>query len=179
MSHLFWVLNTPLPYFHLHHPRLHISYDQYHRFSCLPLFLITICMKNSKSTTITAATVPSCWIAVIIVIVLGSAANTESSRLTPQETTSTNAHKLSNHKTVQVANYDSFYPSLHRLLLLQRQRHHPPPPQPPPPPQYSDGVNKIDPRYGVEKRLVPSGPNPLHNWQWTILLSLVISSTLS
>lgn len=22
----------------------------------------------------------------------------------------------------------------------------------------------IDPRYGVEKRLVPSGPNPLHNW---------------
>ncbi|KAG2318784.1 hypothetical protein Bca52824_011997 [Brassica carinata] len=27
---------------------------------------------------------------------------------------------------------------------------------PPPPPQ-------IDPRYGVDKRLVPSGPNPLHN----------------
>ncbi|XP_038891849.1 CLAVATA3/ESR (CLE)-related protein 10-like [Benincasa hispida] len=23
--------------------------------------------------------------------------------------------------------------------------------------------NEIDPRYGVEKRLVPSGPNPLHN----------------
>ncbi|KAG6574051.1 CLAVATA3/ESR (CLE)-related protein 10, partial [Cucurbita argyrosperma subsp. sororia] len=23
--------------------------------------------------------------------------------------------------------------------------------------------NQIDPRYGVEKRLVPSGPNPLHN----------------
>ncbi|KAG7032247.1 CLAVATA3/ESR (CLE)-related protein 10, partial [Cucurbita argyrosperma subsp. argyrosperma] len=23
--------------------------------------------------------------------------------------------------------------------------------------------NGIDPRYGVEKRLVPSGPNPLHN----------------
>ncbi|CAN0896465.1 CLAVATA3/ESR (CLE)-related protein 9 [Linum grandiflorum] len=22
---------------------------------------------------------------------------------------------------------------------------------------------EIDPRYGVEKRLVPSGPNPLHN----------------
>ncbi|GMJ04639.1 hypothetical protein HRI_004133100 [Hibiscus trionum] len=25
------------------------------------------------------------------------------------------------------------------------------------------GSNEIDPRYGVEKRLVPSGPNPLHN----------------
>ncbi|WOH12574.1 hypothetical protein DCAR_0832079 [Daucus carota subsp. sativus] len=24
-------------------------------------------------------------------------------------------------------------------------------------------ADEIDPRYGVEKRLVPSGPNPLHN----------------
>jgi hypothetical protein len=32
-----------------------------------------------------------------------------------------------------------------------------PPPPPPPPP------SEIDPIYGVEKRLVPSGPNPLHN----------------
>ncbi|XP_027152532.1 CLAVATA3/ESR (CLE)-related protein 9-like [Coffea eugenioides] len=31
-------------------------------------------------------------------------------------------------------------------------------PPPPPPSDY-----EIDPRYGVEKRLVPSGPNPLHN----------------
>ncbi|KAG2707027.1 hypothetical protein I3843_05G117000 [Carya illinoinensis] len=30
----------------------------------------------------------------------------------------------------------------------------------PPPPLQTD---EIDPRYGVEKRLVPSGPNPLHN----------------
>ncbi|KAJ6982593.1 hypothetical protein NC653_025644 [Populus alba x Populus x berolinensis] len=30
-------------------------------------------------------------------------------------------------------------------------------PPPPPPP------SEIDPIYGVEKRLVPSGPNPLHN----------------
>lgn len=28
-----------------------------------------------------------------------------------------------------------------------------------PPPE-----GEIDPRYGVEKRLVPTGPNPLHNW---------------
>lgn len=26
------------------------------------------------------------------------------------------------------------------------------------------GGSEIDPRYGVEKRLVPSGPNPLHHW---------------
>ncbi|CAL9138800.1 unnamed protein product, partial [Musa hybrid cultivar] len=36
-----------------------------------------------------------------------------------------------------------------------------PPPQPPPPPLPLGG--EIDPRYGVQKRLVPTGPNPLHN----------------
>ncbi|KAK4423698.1 CLAVATA3/ESR (CLE)-related protein 9 [Sesamum alatum] len=44
-------------------------------------------------------------------------------------------------------------------LQLQRIRHSPVPPFPPP----RDGGNEIDPRYGVEKRFVPSGPNPLHN----------------
>lgn len=33
----------------------------------------------------------------------------------------------------------------------------------PPPPPPSSSSSEIDPRYGVEKRLVPSGPNPLHN----------------
>ncbi|XP_010471484.1 PREDICTED: CLAVATA3/ESR (CLE)-related protein 13-like [Camelina sativa] len=41
------------------------------------------------------------------------------------------------------------------LKDLQRSNHHrkvsPP------------GGSEIDPRYGVEKRLVPSGPNPLHH----------------
>ncbi|KAL3631215.1 hypothetical protein CASFOL_024199 [Castilleja foliolosa] len=35
-------------------------------------------------------------------------------------------------------------------------------PPPTPPADLYDG-GEIDPRYGVEKRLVPSGPNPLHN----------------
>ncbi|GAV91796.1 hypothetical protein CFOL_v3_35182 [Cephalotus follicularis] len=33
----------------------------------------------------------------------------------------------------------------------------------PPPTLPSSPDHDIDPRYGVEKRLVPSGPNPLHN----------------
>ncbi|KAK2636100.1 hypothetical protein Ddye_030892 [Dipteronia dyeriana] len=37
---------------------------------------------------------------------------------------------------------------------LRQHRHSPPPPS---------LLDEIDPRYGVEKRLVPSGPNPLHN----------------
>ncbi|KAF9674379.1 hypothetical protein SADUNF_Sadunf10G0121200 [Salix dunnii] len=48
--------------------------------------------------------------------------------------------------------------STSRFLCIQFQmnggRHLGPPPPPP---------SEIDPRYGVEKRLVPSGPNPLHN----------------
>ncbi|CAN4124569.1 unnamed protein product [Withania somnifera] len=45
---------------------------------------------------------------------------------------------------------------------LQRIRYCPPFPPPPPSPP-SSSLDEIDPRYGVEKRLVPSGPNPLHN----------------
>ncbi|PSR88411.1 CLE10p like [Actinidia chinensis var. chinensis] len=63
----------------------------------------------------------------------------------------------------------SFSHRLHRHILrscntiwyydLPRIPHRPPlPPVLLPPP-----IDEIDPRYGVEKRLVPSGPNPLHN----------------
>ncbi|KAH6797283.1 CLAVATA3/ESR-RELATED 13 [Perilla frutescens var. hirtella] len=40
----------------------------------------------------------------------------------------------------------------------QGRLHHHQPPLP-----ARNGGDEIDPRYGVEKRLVPSGPNPLHN----------------
>ncbi|KAK9109695.1 hypothetical protein Sjap_017755 [Stephania japonica] len=47
---------------------------------------------------------------------------------------------------------------------LQRKHNyylrHPPPLSLPP---SSPPLDEIDPRYGVEKRLVPTGPNPLHN----------------
>lgn len=33
-----------------------------------------------------------------------------------------------------------------------------------PSPHCANNGTTIDPRYGVEKRLVPTGPNPLHNW---------------
>ncbi|KAJ9187403.1 hypothetical protein P3X46_002873 [Hevea brasiliensis] len=59
---------------------------------------------------------------------------------------------------------DSFPHKTTRSLCIHFQRMNthrllgPPPPTPPSPPN-----EEIDPRYGVEKRLVPSGPNPLHN----------------
>lgn len=33
--------------------------------------------------------------------------------------------------------------------------------------------SEIDPRYGVEKRLVPTGPNPLHHWWISLGLKVV------
>ncbi|CAN7094205.1 CLAVATA3/ESR (CLE)-related protein 9 [Brassica rapa] len=56
---------------------------------------------------------------------------------------------------------DSFSRPYARSMCLELQRIHrnsrkQPFSLPPPPPE-------IDPRYGVDKRLVPSGPNPLHN----------------
>ncbi|KAG6708630.1 hypothetical protein I3842_06G090900 [Carya illinoinensis] len=50
-----------------------------------------------------------------------------------------------------------------RSLCFQLQRIHKLHGSSLPPPISSAQPNEIDPRYGVEKRLVPSGPNPLHN----------------
>ncbi|CAH1416855.1 unnamed protein product [Lactuca virosa] len=57
-------------------------------------------------------------------------------------------HALTNRKTL-ASNFD-FTP------FLKHHRHHD---------NSSElaGTSNIDPRYGVEKRLVPTGPNPLHH----------------
>ncbi|GAB2297156.1 hypothetical protein Dimus_031268 [Dionaea muscipula] len=57
---------------------------------------------------------------------------------------------------------DSFptrYPPPSICIQFQSLLRNPPLPPPPPPPSEFD----TDPRYGVQKRLVPGGPNPLHN----------------
>ncbi|CAF1709024.1 unnamed protein product [Brassica oleracea var. botrytis] len=64
------------------------------------------------------------------------------------------------HLPYYVTPCDSFSRPYARSMCLELQRIHrsswkQPLVSPPPP--------EIDPRYGVDKRLVPSGPNPLHN----------------
>ncbi|GFP90643.1 clavata3/esr (cle)-related protein 13 [Phtheirospermum japonicum] len=75
-----------------------------------------------------------------------AAANAECSNIALKKTlTSNDLHKILNH-------------------FRQPRTLHQPPPQPPtPPPLREGGGYEIDPRFGVEKRYVPSGPNPLHN----------------
>uniref|UniRef100_A0A6N2NFI8 Uncharacterized protein n=1 Tax=Salix viminalis TaxID=40686 RepID=A0A6N2NFI8_SALVM len=84
------------------------------------------------------------------------------------------ATRIPNHASLDISSrnhHDSFKSRRHscssfprkstsRFWCIQFQMNggrHLRPPVPPPPP------SEIDPRYGVEKRLVPSGPNPLHN----------------
>lgn len=52
--------------------------------------------------------------------------------------------------------------TLCRGLRHHHHHHHRRPPVPLPPPGRG-GEEEIDLRYGVSKRLVPTGPNPLHN----------------
>ncbi|GKV25103.1 hypothetical protein SLEP1_g34596 [Rubroshorea leprosula] len=66
---------------------------------------------------------------------------------------------VTNRKVLTGAKFD-FRRFLHHTKHHQRHHHHRrhTPVQPEP----ADGT-QIDPRYGVDKRLVPTGPNPLHH----------------
>ncbi|OMO83079.1 hypothetical protein COLO4_22708 [Corchorus olitorius] len=68
------------------------------------------------------------------------------------------SHHTLSHRKILATKFD-FTPFLghhHRHHRRHRPRHVPDV-QPEP------SGNEIDPRYGVEKRLVPTGPNPLHH----------------
>ncbi|KAJ9174189.1 hypothetical protein P3X46_017243 [Hevea brasiliensis] len=68
------------------------------------------------------------------------------------------------HFNPQPLSCDSFsHKSTSRSLCIHFQRMNPQRRLVPPPPPPSPASEEIDPRYGAEKRLVPSGPNPLHN----------------
>ncbi|XP_038707248.1 CLAVATA3/ESR (CLE)-related protein 9 [Tripterygium wilfordii] len=90
--------------------------------------------------------------AVLLVFFFASSAETAFSRNQHKYTTTYNHHHMHSCR-------EKMYP---RSLCIRFQsinnKHLPPPP---PPDFHHD--DEIDPRYGVEKRLVPSGPNPLHN----------------
>ncbi|GAU47531.1 hypothetical protein TSUD_94360 [Trifolium subterraneum] len=74
------------------------------------------------------------------------------SRFLPSPTSSRNLHHC-----------NSFSDTTARSLCFKLQRiYHKNMHSVPIPPQENNGV-EVDPRYGVDKRLVPSGPNPLHN----------------
>ncbi|KAK7307066.1 hypothetical protein VNO77_39799 [Canavalia gladiata] len=101
-------------------------------------------MKTSLSST-------TCCILLLLFFFLLSSVNCR----VPSSTSSDNTH---NHNH-QIHHCDSFTKINPRSLCNQLQRSHQRLGKIIPP----SHKNEIDPRYGAEKRLVPSGPNPLHN----------------
>ena len=70
---------------------------------------------------------------------------------------------LSNRKVL--ANKFDFIPFLHHKHHWRHRPRHVPV-------QSEPSSYEIDPRYGVEKRLVPTGPNPLHHWGFFLFFFL-------
>ncbi|KAL3731508.1 hypothetical protein ACJRO7_028397 [Eucalyptus globulus] len=80
--------------------------------------------------------------------IVGIGTRTESSPSSPSSS-STSHHRGSINRKVLASKFD-FSPFQKR----HGKSHRPEPP---------DDGREIDPRYGMEKRLVPTGPNPLHH----------------
>lgn len=155
----------------------------------LSLCLSATMKKNSPSSSTTSSTTCHCRLLAVVVVVLvlfdlkasATSIDVDSQRSTLTTASSSSRNQYINHHIRRHLHYhhqvqqpcDSLYhqqvqPSLcvrfqrlHHQFMNQRR-----PPFYPPPfdhHDHQDHHDEIDPRYGVEKRLVPSGPNPLHN----------------
>lgn len=126
-----------------------------HKFTIPLRFSVPAAMKNSPSSI--------CRLLVLIIVFLllfvTSSASGTLSNPTLHETSSRNSHNHHHHHLYHSCGSLSSEKSRSLCIKLQRIHQH----QTLPPPSPSQ-LDEIDPRYGVEKRLVPSGPNPLHNW---------------
>ncbi|XP_022727019.1 CLAVATA3/ESR (CLE)-related protein 9-like [Durio zibethinus] len=111
----------------------------------------------------------SCYRLLIFILLLLFLLLLQPCNSTPPRTSSRNHPNHHLHRQQHDSRFrscSSFSRAQQRSLCFQLQRIHKfqpsfPSLSPKPPPQPE--LNEIDPRYGVEKRLVPSGPNPLHN----------------
>ncbi|KAL2349177.1 hypothetical protein Fmac_003177 [Flemingia macrophylla] len=109
-------------------------------------------MKSSLSST-------TCGKLVILLILLFFLYSSANCKISSSSTSS--GHTLNRHHHHPHFRYcDSFTKRNPRSLCISLQRIHQR--------LQSEAIplskeNEIDPRFGAEKRLVPSGPNPLHN----------------
>ncbi|CAL9125630.1 unnamed protein product, partial [Musa textilis] len=93
------------------------------------------------------------WALFLVVVFLSPASASHLS----QDDDTFSAYVCRRHCHHRAASSSSLLRGLPSWCLRPRPGQLQPPPQPPP------GEEEVDPRYGVEKRLVPTGPNPLHN----------------
>ena len=108
-------------------------------------FLFTTTTTNIMTLKISLVLHIVLWLSIIFLIILHAKSKSPSTL-----TTTAPRHRLLNNSKTIASNFD-FTP-----FLTHNHHHH----------QYKSqelGGSYIDPRYGVEKRLVPTGPNPLHH----------------
>lgn len=142
-----------------------------HLFNNLSLSLSTQPRRAIFLSSTTAMSSHRCLLILMLLLiffVISSAARLSNSA--SLETSSRN-HRHTHHFKGQRHSCGSFPHKISRSLCIQFQRMNgkqhfgaEPPSSP----------IEIDPRYGVEKRLVPSGPNPLHNWRVLITSSQLV-----
>ncbi|CAL9205009.1 unnamed protein product [Musa hybrid cultivar] len=97
------------------------------------------------------------WTLILVLVFLSPAST---SRLSQDDDTFS-AYVCRRHCHHRAASSSSLLRGLPSWCLRPRPGQLQPPPQPPPGEEEEE--EEVDPRYGVEKRLVPTGPNPLHN----------------
>ncbi|KAL1295120.1 hypothetical protein HN51_055975 [Arachis hypogaea] len=90
------------------------------------------------------------WLSLILFLLFHEYCNLNSKINKPTNPKNHHHHPFNNGRKVLLASKFDFSP-----FFNHHHRHKHPPPDP------SD--TEIDPRYGVEKRRVPTGPNPLHH----------------
>ena len=132
-----------------------------------PLSLST--MKNPFSSTTTLSSHGLLILALLLLFFFISSTATGVSTSASLETSSRNQHhrfKSQHHSCGSFPHKSSSRSWCIRFQRMNGRRHKGSPLPPPLPPPI-----EIDPRYGVEKRLVPSGPNPLHNWSEFLISS--------
>ena len=141
-----------------HHYLFPITLHNKHHFFLPPLFSSVSEMKSSLSST-------SCErfmsLFFLLFLLFFSSANC---KVPPSSTSSGNTlnhdHHHHHHHHHFLRYCESFTKRNPRSLCTELQSIHQRLIEAIPPSQ----ENGIDPRFGAEKRLVPSGPNPLHNW---------------
>ncbi|KAK1415992.1 hypothetical protein QVD17_31780 [Tagetes erecta] len=94
---------------------------------------------------------------IIIVTITTSSTIAGKTSTTTTENHPHRRHQLHDHNSCITISTHKYPSPLCNSDCHPPHHHHRKPPLPPP------EDDEIDPRYGVSKRLVPSGPNPLHN----------------
>lgn len=177
--------NTPKKFFHLLNnfffpPLIHfLSFHIFSTAPCFPFFfLFSLSFSSAMALKFSHVLFIILWLSLLLLFrefynfKYSKIINTTTNQ---SNTITTTSHFSSHHplisRKVLASNFD-FTPFLNHHHdhhhQQQKEKHHnrkaSPDKQQQEPAASDEDQSEIDPRYGVEKRRVPTGPNPLHHW---------------